>query len=189
MNIAGLMLSGMWLQGDLNSTVGSTWLIVFVGLVALAMIIQAVTVVGMAVGAAKTRKRVMEMADELRGKMLPLIDQSRELMQDSAPKIRVITENLAETTQLVRAKVTEFDATIHEANAKTRAQVARVDGMVTSVLDTTSDIGQMLQRAARVPAREFSGLMNGLKAGLDVLIGRKKSAAQVAEEREPVGRY
>jgi uncharacterized protein YoxC len=186
---AATVLSGMWLQGDLNSTVGSTWLIVFVGLVALAMIIQAITVVGMAMGAAKTRGRVMEMAEELRAKMLPLIDQSRELLHDSAPKVKVIADNLVETSHTVRSRIAEFDATMHEANAKTRAQVARVDGMVTSVLNTTSDITQALQRAARIPAREFSGLMNGLKAGLDVLIGRKKTTVDAAREREPVGRF
>lgn len=190
MDMALMAMSGMWLQGgDLNSPAGSRWLIIFVGLVAVSMVIQAITVVGMAVGAAKTRKRVMEMVEELRSKMLPLIDKSRDLVDEAGPKVKVIAENLAHTSHLVRNRVTEFDATMSEANLKTRAQVARVDGMVTSVLNTTSDVAEMFQRAVKVPAREFSGLMNGLKAGLDVLLGRKKNTSRVVEEREPVGRF
>ncbi len=59
-------------------------------------------------------------------------------------------------------------------NAKTRAQAARVDGMVTSVLNTTAEISDTLQQAVKVPVREFTGLVNGFKAGLDVLVGRAK---------------
>jgi hypothetical protein len=74
----------------------------------------------------------------------------------------------------VRSKAQDFDATMTDVNLKTRAQVARVDGMVTSVLNTTADIAETIQRGIRIPVREFSGLVNGLKAGLDVLVGRAK---------------
>jgi hypothetical protein len=47
--------------------------------------------------------------------------------------------------------------------------------MVTSVLNTTSEITDNLQKAIKVPVREFNGLVNGLKAGIDVLAGRSKS--------------
>jgi hypothetical protein len=59
-------------------------------------------------------------------------------------------------------------------NFKTRAQMDRVDGMVTSVLNTTNDISETMQRGIKAPLREVSGLVNGLKAGLDVLVGRAK---------------
>jgi hypothetical protein len=75
---------------------------------------------------------------------------------------------------MVRSKAQEFDVTASDLNARTRAQAARVDGMVTSVLNTTADISETLQRAVKVPVREFAGLVNGFKAGLDVLVGRAK---------------
>jgi hypothetical protein len=46
--------------------------------------------------------------------------------------------------------------------------------MVTSVLNTTADVSETLQRAVKVPVREFAGLVNGFKAGVDVLVGRAK---------------
>jgi hypothetical protein len=75
---------------------------------------------------------------------------------------------------MVRSKAAEFDATASDLNAKARAQAARVDGMVTGVLNTTSEISNTLQRAVQVPVKELVGLVNGFKAGLDVLVGRAK---------------
>jgi methyl-accepting chemotaxis protein len=170
-----IVMSGMWLQdaGSLSSG-NSRLLLIFVGLVAVAMVVQAIAVIVMAVGAAKASKKGLEIAEELRTKMGPILDTTHGMIHDSAPKVKIITENLVETSHVVRSKAAEFDATASELNARTRAQAARVDGMVTSVLNTTADVSETLQRAVKVPVREFAGLVNGFKAGLDVLVGRAK---------------
>jgi hypothetical protein len=175
MEAVRIVVSGMWLQeaGSLSS--GNSRLLVWlVGLIALGMIVQAVAVIVIAAGAAKASKRALEIADDLRTKMMPILDTTHSVLHDSAPKVKIITENLVETSHVVRSKAAEFDATASDLNMKTRAQAARVDGMVTSVLNTTADISDSLQKAVKVPVREFTGLVNGFKAGLDVLVGRAK---------------
>src|SRR5882762_7956021 len=109
----------------------------------------------------------------MRTKMM-MIESTHEMVQDAWPKVKIITENLVETSHVVRSKAQEFDATASELNMKARVQAARVDGMVTSVLNTTAEISETLQRAVKVPVREFTGLVNGFKAGVDVLVGRAK---------------
>ena len=175
MEAVRIVMSGMWMQdpGSLSSG-NSRLLIWFVGMVAVAMAVQAVAVIVLAIGTAKASKRALEIADELRTKIGPLLDTTQTVMHDAAPKVKIITENLVETTHLVRAKARDFEVTASELNAKTRAQAARVDGMVTSVLNTTADISETLQRAVKVPVRELAGLVNGFKAGMDVLVGRAK---------------
>jgi hypothetical protein len=170
-----IVMSGMWLQdaGSLSSG-NSRLLIWFVGLVAVAMVVQAVAVIVLAIGMAKASRRGLEIADELRTKISPLLTTTETVVRDAAPKVKIITENLVETSHLVREKAREFDATASELNMKARVQAARVDGMVTSVLNTTAEISETLQRAVKVPVREFSGLVNGFKAGVDVLVGRAK---------------
>jgi hypothetical protein len=175
-----MMMSAMcvWLQDvdDSISSGNSRWLMFFVAMVAVAMLTQAAVFVAAAIGAAKARKRVIAIAEEIRLKALPLIDKAHGLVQDLHPKINVITDNLVETSHIVRAKAQEFDSTVSDVNQKTRAQAARVDDMVTSVLNTTAHVASTIQKGVQIPVREFSGLMNGLKAGLDVLVGRSKSA-------------
>jgi hypothetical protein len=175
MEVARIVMSGMWLQDAGSLSSGSTkWLVVFVGMVAIAMVTQAIALIVMAVGAGKARKRALEMAEEVRMKVMPILETTQGVLQDAGPKVKIITENLVETSHVVRSKAQEFDATASDLNRKTRAQAARVDGMVTSVLNTTAEISETLQRAVKVPAREFAGLVNGFKAGVDVLVGRAK---------------
>ena len=175
MEAVRIVMSGMWLQdaGPLSS--GSTkWLVVFVGMVAIAMVVQAIAVIVLAIGAVKARKRALEIAEEVREKLMPVITGTHDMIRDAGPKVKIITENLVETSHVVRSKAQEFDATASELNMKARMQAARVDGMVTSVLNTTAEISETLQRAVKVPVREFTGLVNGFKAGVDVLVGRAK---------------
>jgi hypothetical protein len=175
MEAMGIVMSGMWLQDAGSLSSGNTRLLVwFVGMVAFAMVVQAVAVIVLAIGTAKASKRALEIADELRTKVGPLLDTTQSVFHDAAPKVKIITENLVETSHLVRAKAREFDATASELNMKARVQAARVDGMVTSVLNTTAEISETLQRAVKLPVREFTGLVNGFKAGVDVLVGRAK---------------
>jgi hypothetical protein len=175
MEAVRIVMSGMWLQdaGSLSSG-NSRLLMIFVGMVAIAMVVQAIAVIVLAIGAKKASTRALEIADQLHTKLMPILDTTHTVIHDSAPKVKIITENLVETSHVVRSKAQEFDATASDLNFRTRAQAARVDGMVTSVLNTTADISDTLQRAVKVPVREFAGLVNGFKAGLDVLVGRAK---------------
>jgi hypothetical protein len=168
-------MSGMWLQDpDSLSSGNSRLLMIFVAMVAIAMVAQAVALIIMAIGAAKARKRGLEIAEEIRVKMMPIIAGTHEMIRDNAPKVKIITENFVEASHVIRAKAQEFDVTASDLNVKTRAQAARVDGMVTSVLNTTAEIAESIQRGIKVPVREVSGIVNGVKAGLEVLVGRAK---------------
>ncbi|MCU1322427.1 MAG: hypothetical protein JWM43_2076 [Acidobacteriaceae bacterium] len=170
--------AGMWLQvqdpGSLSSG-NSKLLMLFVAMVAVAMMAQAVALIVMAIGAAKARKRGLEIAEEIRSKIMPVIDGAHELIRDTAPKVKVITENLVETSYVVRAKAEEFDVTLSDANKRTRKQVERVDDMVSSALTAVGEIAGSLQHSIRVPMREVAGVVAGFKAGVDVLVGRVKS--------------
>ncbi|HEY0161588.1 MAG TPA: YtxH domain-containing protein [Edaphobacter sp.] len=170
-----MMIFGMWLEdpGSLSSG-NSRLLMFFVAMVAIAMVAQAAVVIGAAIGAAKTRKQLLAMAEELRAKALPVIDGAQSMVQELHPKFKVITDNLVETSHVVRAKAEDFDLTISEVNQRARAQTARVDDMVSSVLDTTAGIATGIQKTVQIPVREFQGLVNGLKAGIDVLTGKNK---------------
>ncbi len=176
MNVVHMAVSGMWLQeSDSLSGPNTKLLMFFVAMVAAAMVAQAIALIVMAIGAAKARKHTLEIADELRLKILPVLNETQSLLHDTAPKIRIITENLVETSHVVRSKAAEFDVTLSDANDRARMQIARVDSMVGKTLTTTAEIMATLEHAVRVPVREFAGVVNGIKAGLDVLVGKVRS--------------
>lgn len=178
-------MPGLWLQENGNglSSDSTFWLMIFVGIVALAMLVQAIVVAITAYGAIKIRRRAMEIVEELRLKALPIIDRTHGLVHDLDPKIRTITDNFVETSHVVRSKAQDFDSTITDVNQRARAKAARVDDMVSSVLDTAEGVGTAAKKAVKVPAREFSGIMAGLKAALDVLVGGDKRSRNNHDRR------
>lgn len=172
---AQMVMSGMWLQDmDSISSGNSRLLMIFVGIVALSMLAQAIALITLAIGAAKARKRALAIVEEIHAKAMPAIDSTQEFVRNYAPKLMTLAENLAETSNIVRNKAVEFDATLTDVNKKTRAQAARVDDIATTVLTGAAEAVNAIQHAIRVPLHEIKGLVNGFKAGLDVLVGRAK---------------
>ena len=86
----------MWFQGtDAISEINTNLLTVFIGLVALAMLVQAIALIVLAAKSVKAIKGLAETVDELKQKALPLIDSATEisrtaqsLVTETAPKVR-----------------------------------------------------------------------------------------------------
>lgn len=108
-----------------------TWLIVFTALVAVAVLIQAVALGAMAFMVVKLLGKVTELTSKLETKVWPLMDTARDLVNDSVPKIKRVTNNIADTSDLYRAKVTEIDSLITDTSKVYRAKMAEVDALVT----------------------------------------------------------
>jgi hypothetical protein len=172
-----MAMMALWqgLETDSISAGNTRLLMIFVGIVALAMLSQAIIFAFMALGAKRTQTRVLVIAEELRARALPIIDTAEDLIKETVPKVKTMTENLLETSHIVRAKATEFDVTLTDVNRRAKAQIVRVDGMVETALTATGALAEMIHQGVRKPVLEISGLMNGVKAGLSVLLGKSKS--------------
>jgi hypothetical protein len=180
-----MMAAWQGLQNDSISAGNTRLLMIFVGIVALSMFVQAVVVIVAAIGATKTQKRVLAIAEELRtratpliDKAIPIIDKAETLVEATLPKIQTISNNLVETSEIVKAKAKEFEVTLTDVNVKTRAQVARVDGMVSTALTATGALAEIVHKGIRTPLVEVSGVVKGFKAGIDVLFSKSKPKAK-----------
>ncbi len=122
---------------------------------------------------------IQEVVQDAKPKVQKITANVQEIVADATPKVKTVTANVADISNVAREKVHEFEATLDKANEtvraandKTRAQVDKVDGMVSSALKTTSDVSNTIQRGIRAPIMEVAGVVNGIKAALDVLVGR-----------------
>ena len=182
MMITGMLILSLLLQdaGSLSSG-NSQLLTIFVGIAAAALLMLGISFVVLAVVAVNVGKKVTVTIDEVKAKAMPVIGSANTLLIDLTPKIKVMSANLVETSNVVRAKVQEFDSTltgvnqtIKDANEKTHQQVGRVDAIVTSTLSRTAAIADTIHTSIRKPVNEVAGMVNGFKAGLDVLMSRAK---------------
>ncbi len=182
-----MAMLAMWFQGtDALSEINSNLLTIFIGLVALAMVVQAIAVAVLAARSVKAIKGLTETVDELKQKALPLIDSATEisraaqsLVTETAPKVRAIADNLLETSDLVRGTAQHFEETLADANLRTQRQVARVDELVSVALTATVEIVETIGNGIRVPAQKIASLVGqarrfaeGLLAGIRSYAGR-----------------
>jgi methyl-accepting chemotaxis protein len=178
-----MMMLAMWFQETYTFSSGdSKLLIVFIGLVAVSMFVQAIVTISVSLKAAKAMKDISATIDEFKTKALPLIDSAmdmghtaHQLIHDTAPKVRLITDNLVETSNVVRHSAQEFDKTIADANIRTQRQVARVDGMVTAALTTTVEVVQTINDGIRGPIQKAAAIIAQGKTALEGVLARFKS--------------
>jgi TolA-binding protein len=151
----------------------------YVAFIAAALMLQALGILLVAIYAAKFLAVLHSISRNVEEKALPMITRTSDLVRDLSPKITAISTNVEQVSYTVRAKIdelgqtiTQLQETIAEANGRTRAQVARVDSMVSEALDTTEDISRTVQEGVRVPVREIAAIIAGIKVAVETLIER-----------------
>src|SRR5471030_347514 len=135
--MASMLMTMMWQSPDAISSGNGKLLMVFIGLIAIAMVVQAFVIGIAALGAVKAQKKMMSVADDVRASLVPFLEETRgvlaktnDLISDVGPAIRTITEhvtvaseNIAQASESLKDKAQEFDETLGEANQRARAQI------------------------------------------------------------------
>jgi hypothetical protein len=150
-----------------------TLLVVFIAVAAISILMQAGFSVATFFAARKAQKKIMNLADDLRLHALPAIISSRELIQDVTPKLKLITENLTATTATLRSKADQVGGLVGNVTERAQVQASRVDGMVKGTLDQLTNAVHAIEHGVAAPVRQVNGILNGLRAGMDVM--RKKT--------------
>jgi methyl-accepting chemotaxis protein len=187
-----MAMLAMWFQETYTFSSGNAKLLMaFIALVAVSMFVQAIVTISVSLKAAKAMKDLAATAEEFKTKALPLITKAlplidaamdmghtaHTLLNETAPKVKLITDNLVETTNVVRHSAQEFDRTIADANMRTQRQVARVDGMVTAALTTTAEIVETVGNGIRGPVKKIAEIASQAKSAVEGVVARMKSAA------------
>jgi hypothetical protein len=158
-----------------------------VAMIAAAVILQAGMAVVMSLAARKGKARMEELAAEFRTKVLPPLETAQAILIELRPKLQVISDNLAETTASVRSQVQRMDATVSDAVDRARLQVIRADDLLTRTLDRVEETSDIVHETVVSPVRQFAGLIQGVMAGVDFLLGnRGRRNGGSREARRPV---
>jgi hypothetical protein len=159
----------------------------FIALTGAAVVLQAGVLVALYLSVRKTSAHVEGLATEVRAKALPALESAHSIMVDLRPKLELIAENLQETTTAIRAEVQRMDAIVNDAADRARLQIIRADEMLTRTLDRVEEASDMVHKTVVSPVRQLSGLVQGITAGLEFLIGnRARRNGGRRESRRPV---
>ncbi len=144
------------------------WFVAFTG---AAVLLQAGILAALYLSVRKSSSRMEALAEEVKAKALPTLETAQTMLSDLRPKLQVIADNLMETTISVRAQVQRMDATVTDAADRARLQIIRADDLVTRTLDRVEETTDMVQKTVVSPVKQFSGLIQGVTAGIEFLLG------------------
>lgn len=147
----------------------SGWLEAFIVIAALAIVIQTVVLVGMAVEMRASVQRLLKIATDLNGRVDPILVRTSRILEDSEDRISSIMGDAAEITRVARSQAQKVDRVFTDAVERLRLQVIRADQIVTGTLEVIEDAGVKIRKSVWVPMQQASALLKGLKAGLDML--------------------
>ena len=160
---------------------------IFIVVTALAVVLQAGLLLGMFLAMRKTNARVQSLAEEVKTKALPTLDSAHALLTDIRPKLEMIADNLAETTSTIRNEVQRVDATVNDVVDRARLQVIRADDLLSRTLDRVEETSEIVHKTVVSPVRQFSGLIQGVTAGIEFLVGgRGRRNGRTRDTRRPV---
>lgn len=156
-------------------------LTIFIALVALAILLQA----GFLFGMLMALRRLQRVAEEFRGRALPIVEQGRELMVDIAPKLRQIGGNAVDISEVVKLQAHDVAKTLTALNHKARVQIDRADGMINNTMSKAERTADSVQQAVMSPVRKVNGVIAAVVAAVDSYRGVERSSRRSygSEER------
>jgi hypothetical protein len=159
-------------------------LIIFIGLTAAAVLLQAGVLAGMYWSLRKTSAKVESLAEEVKTKVLPTAELAHSMMSELRPKIATVVDNVSVSTTMLRTQMERVDATLTDIVDRTRLQVIRADEFVNSTMDKLEETREVVQRTVVSPVRQLSGLMHGLGAGFETLFSRRRGRSTVSAPQD-----
>ena len=116
-------------------------------------------------------KQIAAKVDTITGHVEHLAALVHEKADEISPTITAANQTVLEANATVREGIRTTSATVLDANQKTRAQISRVDSIVTGALNGAVRLGVAIEQGIAKPGREVAGVIAGLKASFDVFAG------------------
>ena len=151
-----------------------TLLMVFIGVTAVAVVLQMLILAGMYASSRKMSARVTALSAKVEEEVLPLAAKVRVMVDENSPMVHTVLTNLAETSELVREQAGQIDRAVTEVVGMARAQAAKADELASRTLGRVDATAQTLQHAVNTPVRRVSALMEGVVAGIGEYVGGRK---------------
>jgi uncharacterized protein YoxC len=164
----------------------NTWLTIFTGVVAISFLVQCIAFVFLARTVQRLAARVEELGKGLT-RTAEAVSEKLEgflsSMRTSAENLKTLQENLTATSEVIHKRVVSVDRFLSDATDSARLQIIRIQDTVDMACRRTEYAIDLLYHGVIRPVSEASAIMNGLKAGLAVLLRRVNPPA-VSARRE-----
>jgi hypothetical protein len=152
----------------------NTGLTVALILVAIAVLMQAGSMLGIWLAVRKLPGQIENVRVDVKQRLDPLAQSALEIVNNSREPLRAISANLVEISQMLRDRTTSADQVAAELLDKSRLQIVRVDRMVTDLVEKVETTADSVQKGVLGPIQEVSAVVKGVRSGLEFLFRRRR---------------
>lgn len=156
----------------------NVWIEGFIVIAAIAIVVQMAILLGMYLQMKGAIEKFTEIADELKGRVDPILLRTNRILEDSEDKIASIMGDGAEITRLARGQAQKIDRVFTDTLERLRVQVIRADQILTGTLEVIEDAGTRVKSTLWGPVHQVSAVLKGIKVGIDVLRGVQARRAE-----------
>ena len=130
-------------------------------------------------------RQITAKVDNITGHVERLTALVHSKADEISPSITAANETFLHANETARETIRTTSATVQDANEKTRAQLTRVDGMITGALSSVARLGVAIEQGIAKPGREVAGIVAGLRAGLQTFAGASQAFRQRTTPTRP----
>ena len=154
-------------------------LCVFAGLVTVAFLLQVFALIALTARVKAMFKDVGELSAKVTkhvDRIVPQLEEFIPALKSVTEKVQVMSENVAGISKVAHERALKVDAFVDEATDSARLQMARLQDVISTATLRIDDTVTALQSAIITPVNEVHAIARGIRTGVDVLFGRRRSA-------------
>jgi ElaB/YqjD/DUF883 family membrane-anchored ribosome-binding protein len=151
-----------------------TWMPIFVGVIALAVVVQTIMLIVIGVVLLKLGTQMKQIADDIHGRINPILSRIQSMVEESQPRITGVIADAAEMTRMAKAQAQRIDEIVAESLERLRLQVLHVDELVTGALEAVQETGNKVKQTVWAPVRSVSAVMRGIQTGFEFYRGNRR---------------
>jgi len=164
-----------------------TLLMVFTGVLALAVVIQTFLFFGIYRGIRQLKIDLDGVGNDLRRNaeiVSTRVDEGLTAVKSVTDGLKPVVDKLADATEIVRNRVAELDVFLAETTITARQEIQKVQDTIQSASQKAEQTLDQLRKSLLGPVTEINAFSRGIKVAIDVLFRRRRSPSGSAQDEE-----
>ena len=152
----------------------STALTVFIAVTSVAVVLQMAILLGLYLTVRRSSAQMESIALDFQRRVIPIIENTRDVLADATPKLKEITSNLTEVSDTLRKQAATLGDAAVEMAVRARNKVAQADEMISHTLERVERTTGAMQNSVLSPVRRVNGILQGISVGIGAFLNQKR---------------
>jgi type IV secretory pathway VirB2 component (pilin) len=132
----------------------------------------------------ETTRKMTHIATDLHEKSDPILTRIRMMLDDLHPRVSAVAADAQEISMVARSQAHKVDRMMSEALDLLRLQIIRADQLMTGAMTSLEEAGTEVRKTVMGPVQQAAAIIQGVKAGIEVIRGARRSSPERARERQ-----